>query len=122
MKTKPIILVSGEPKSIFIEIFIKSLNFKKYKCPLILICNKNLFLERAKFLNYKMKLNCINASSFKNFNKNIIDKKKINLIDVNFRKPFNKINSKRYIKNSFEIAFELIKKGVSYKLLNGPIN
>jgi 4-hydroxy-L-threonine phosphate dehydrogenase PdxA len=122
MKTKPIILVSGEPKSIFIEIFLKSLNFKRYKCPLILICNKNLFLEQAKFLNYKMKLNCINLSSLKNFNKNIIDKKKINLIDVNFRKPFNKINSKKYIKNSFKIAFELIKKGVSYKLLNGPIN
>ena len=122
MKTKPIILVSGEPKSIFIEIFIKSLKFKRYKCPLILICNKDLFFEQAKFLSYEVKVNCINLSNLKNLSENIIDKKKINLIDVNLRKPFNIIDSKRYIKNSFEIAFELIRKGVSCKFINGPIN
>ena len=122
MKTKPIIFVSGEPKSIFIEIFIKSLKFKKYKCPLILICNKNIFLEQAKILGFKMKINIINLSNLKNFDYKNFDYKKINLIDINLKKPFNKLNNQKYIKNSFNVAFELIKNGLSYKLINGPIN
>ena len=40
MKIKPIILVSGEPNSIFFEILFKSLK-EKIKSPLILICSKN---------------------------------------------------------------------------------
>ena len=35
----PILIVSGEPKSIFLEIFFKALN-KKAKSPLVLIVNK----------------------------------------------------------------------------------
>ena len=37
MKNKPIIIVNGEPNSIFLEIFFKSLKYKKYKITLILI-------------------------------------------------------------------------------------
>jgi len=40
MKNKPIILVAGEPKSIFFEIFFKAIKNKRYKSPLILICCK----------------------------------------------------------------------------------
>ena len=39
MSIKPIIIVPGEIKSIFFEIFFKSLKIKRYKSPLILICN-----------------------------------------------------------------------------------
>ena len=40
MKNKPILIVPGESKSIFFEIFFKSLKLKKYNSGLILICNK----------------------------------------------------------------------------------
>ena len=45
MKIKPIILVSGEPKSIFFEIFFKSLKKVKLKSPIILICFKKRFKQ-----------------------------------------------------------------------------
>ena len=41
---KPIILVAGDPKSVFLEIFFKSLKKGKYKNPLILIVNKKILL------------------------------------------------------------------------------
>ena len=56
MKNKPLIIVSGEPYSIFSEIFFKifkSSYYKKYKRPIILIGSKNIiefFLLRVKLL------------------------------------------------------------------------
>ena len=40
MKNKPILIVAGQPKSIFLEIYFKSIKKIKYKSPLILICSK----------------------------------------------------------------------------------
>ena len=37
MKSSPILIVAGEPNSIFVEIFIKSLKRVKIKRPIILI-------------------------------------------------------------------------------------
>ena len=37
MNYKPIIVLAGEPNSIFTEIFFKALNSKKFKSPIILI-------------------------------------------------------------------------------------
>ena len=51
MKFKPIIIISGEPKSIFFEIFFKSLKFKKYKSPIILITSKREFFYQKKNIN-----------------------------------------------------------------------
>ena len=42
MKVKPIIIVNGEPNSIFLEIFLKSLKYKNYKSPIILISSLEL--------------------------------------------------------------------------------
>ena len=39
---KPIILVAGDPKSIFLEIFFKSLKSQKINNPLILIVNDKI--------------------------------------------------------------------------------
>ena len=122
MKNKPIILVSGEPNSVFIEIFIKALKFKKYKSPLILICNKEILLKQSKILGYNLKINILNLNNKNSIINNVLDKKKINLIDVKFEKKSNKINNHKYIKNCFKIAFDLIKNGTGYKLINGPIN
>ena len=53
MKNKPIILVAGEPKSIFFEIFFKTLKFKKFKCPIILLASKKILNSQMKKFNYR---------------------------------------------------------------------
>ena len=42
MNKEPIIIVAGEPNSIFLEIFFKSIKSNKFKCPLVLIVSKKL--------------------------------------------------------------------------------
>ena len=51
MKNKPIIIVNGEPNSIFLEIFFKSLKKKNYNSPIILITFKIIYIlyEEIKF-------------------------------------------------------------------------
>ena len=56
MKNKPIIIVNGEPNSIFLEIFFKSLKKKNYNSPIILITSLKLFTYYMKKLNFKKKI------------------------------------------------------------------
>ena len=39
---KPIIIIAGDPKSVFLEIYFKSLKKNKFKNPLILIINEKV--------------------------------------------------------------------------------
>ena len=39
MNYKPILIVAGEPNSIFLEIFFKSIQANHYKSPLIIIAS-----------------------------------------------------------------------------------
>jgi len=112
--SKPIIIVTGDLDSVIFEIFFKSLKKKKIKSPIILICNvKKYKLEKAKY-NFKgMEKTCTLEQIFK---KNL-NPKTIYLLDIELSK-----DQKKYLDKSFKIAFELIKKGVSNKLINGPIN
>jgi len=120
---KPIIIVAGEPNSIFLEIFFKSLKFKVYKSPLILICSKKLLLNQMKKFRFKKKINLIDPLEI---HKIKIRNDNINLIDVelNMSSSLKKISkySQSYIKKCFDVAFKIIKKGSSYKLINGPIS
>jgi len=52
MSYKPILIVAGEPKSIFFEIFFKSIKRKKIKSPLILICCKNILIKEMKYFSF----------------------------------------------------------------------
>jgi len=118
----PIIIVAGEPKSIFLELYIK--NFNKFKKnPLILIANQKLLIDQMKLIKSKKNINILNIKKKINF-KNL-DNKKINLIDISLDyKNLNNINlknSNKYIKKSFETAFELLKKNKNLHLINGPI-
>ena len=61
MKFKPILIVAGEPNSIFFELFFKVIK-KKFKSPIILIASKKLLLKQAKFLKIKVNFNLINIS------------------------------------------------------------
>ncbi|MDC3206153.1 4-hydroxythreonine-4-phosphate dehydrogenase PdxA [Candidatus Pelagibacter sp.] len=121
-KFKPIIVVAGEPNSIFLEIFLKSLK-KTYSSPIILISSHKLLNLQMKKLKYEKKIKLL---EFDKISKYILNNKTINLIDINyaFSKPFEKISSKynSYIAKSFDIAFKIINKGITNKLINGPIS
>ena len=123
MKNKPIIIVAGEPNSVFLETFFKSIKRKKFYKPLILICSSKILKFHMKKFNFKKKINLINPI---NLNINNLNNKSINLIDVKYDQnyTFKKIskNSNKYIKNSFNLAFKIIKSGISDRLINGPIS
>ena len=75
MKNKPTIIVAGEPYSIFLEIFFKSIKLKKYKNPLILICSSKLLKLQMKKLRFKKKIKIRNPS---NINPYDLDNNSIN--------------------------------------------
>ena len=84
MTTKPILIVAGEPYSVFLEIYLKSLKekkIKKLKNPIILICSKKLLVKQMNKLKYKYKIIDVTKS---NLNIKELTNKKINLINVNF--------------------------------------
>ena len=123
MQYKPILIVSGEPNSIFFEIFFKTLKKKIFKSPLILIGSIKLLKLQMKELKYNIKINQISTNSLTNLK---FDNKLINVIDVEYNcsKPFDKISnkSKDYIENCFKIAFKIINQGTTDKLISGPIS
>ena len=52
-KYKPILIVSGEPNSVFLEIFIKTLKLKKFKSPIIIITSLNILKKEMSKMNFK---------------------------------------------------------------------
>ena len=123
MSKEPIIIVGGEPNSIFLEIFFKSINANMYKSPLIIIVSKKLLQEQMKKLGFNFKINDIDKK-IKNFSK--LDNSKINLINVDyeFKKCFEKITNKsnKYIDETFKVALNIIKLNNLSKFINGPIS
>ena len=123
MNYKPILIVAGEPNSIFLEIFFKSILAHHYKSPLIIIASKKLLEQQMMALGFFFEINTIDQN-FKKFN--LLDNKKINLINVEykFKSCFEKISSKSndYIKDSFELALKIIKQNKLSKFINGPIS
>ena len=123
MNYKPILIVNGEPNSIFFEIFFKTLKFKKIKSPIILISSHKLIKLQMRKLRFFKKIKLLN---YNNINYQKLNNKTINLIDVKYNTniAFKKIskNSNKFIYNCFEIAFKLIKKGITNKFINGPVS
>ena len=123
MGKEPIIIVGGEPNSVFLEIFFKSLKTNTYKSPLIIIISKKLLQEQMKKLGFNFKINTINErlNDFSKLNNN-----KINLINVDykFKKCFEKITSKsnKYIDETFKTALNFIKLNNLSKFINGPVS
>ena len=124
MNYKPIIIVLGEPYSIFPEIYFKifSSYIKKLKTPIILIGSINLIIKQMKFFKYKFDYQKIKVSDIQN----VRDNKYMNIIDVdlNLKNTFARNNTKSniYIKNCFDIAFQILEKKKVLGLINGPIN
>ena len=123
MGKEPIIIVGGEPNSIFIEIFFKSLKTNTYKSPLIIIVSKKLLQAQMKKLGFTFKINVINKT-LNDFSK--LNNNQINLINVDykFKKCFDKITSKsnKYIDETFKTALNFIKQNNLSKFINGPIS
>ena len=123
MNKEPIIIVAGEPNSIFLEIFFKSLQMHKYRSPLIIIVSERLLREQMKKLGFFFEINLINKN-FSEFNK--LNNKKINLINVKyeFNNCFEKISSKsnNYLNKTFKTALKILAKNKLSKFINGPIS
>ena len=87
MNIKYIVIVQGEPYSIFSEIIGKFLSKRKIKQKIIIIGNLALFKKQLKKLNYSLVLNSID-----NYQEAI--KMKINFINIDFKgkKIFSKIS------------------------------
>ncbi len=123
MKIKPIIIVAGEPFSIFLEILFKSKKKFKSRNPILLIVSKKLLIKQMKKLKFNFRINEINTNKI-NFKK--LDNKNINLvnIDFKFKNVFDKIsdNSNSYINDSFNLALRLLKQKKFLGLINGPIS
>ncbi len=121
MKNKPIIVLSGDPQSIFFEIFFKSLKKNNFKSPLILISSLKILRSQMKKNKFKRSIRLININDIKKD----LNNKMINIINVDY----DELNSKKqkfkkilYLKKCFEISFKILKMGLSYKFINGPIN
>ncbi len=117
----PIIVVAGEPRSVFLELYIKNLSkFKKY--PLILIASQKLIIDQMKLLKIVKKINIIDIkrTNYKNLNNN-----QINLINVDLvYKSLDEIKVKEsndYIKKCFDVAIFLLNRNKKLNLINGPI-
>ncbi len=122
MNIKKILIILGEPNSTFSEILLKYFNSSKFKnvsSKIILIGSFDLLNKQIKFLKYKNKLNKI-------LDVNHAFKKKINIINVNYKtnKAFSKISDKsnKYIEDCFNLGLKIIKKNKSMVLINGPIS
>lgn len=127
MKTKkPVLIILGEPNSVFTEILSKTLNKitknKRIFYPIILIGSKKLTLSQLRILNLKLDF-------FEIKKKDIFEKKlknKIYFLDVNykFKMAFEKISkkSKSYIDKCFQEGLSILNRGLSDIVVNGPVS
>ena len=121
MSTNYILIVLGEPYSIFSEILGKYFSKKqKFKKKIIIIGNEDLLIKQLKKLKHNFSINKI--LNYKEAKKN-----KINLIDVKFKynKIFDRISSKsnEYIKNCFKKSLQIINNNKNkFVLINGPVS
>ena len=123
MNYKPIIIVAGEPNSIFFEIFFKALKTERFKSPILLIASIDILKLQMKKLRFKKKIKLLTLPEIQ---KTKLDNRSINLISIRYsqNKPFEKLSSKSndYIKLSFDLALKIIKKKITNKFINGPVS
>ncbi len=126
MKNKPILVLLGEPYSVFVEIVLKTYKFnlinKKSYPPIILVGSAKLVEKQIKFFKYKLKTNIILDNEIEKIKNN----KYINIIDIDLKSNdiFTKrnINSKKYLEKSFKTALKILKSGKVQGFINGPIS
>ncbi len=122
----PLLIVLGEPNSIFSEVLFKAYKKKiiqKFNRPILIIGSENLLKLQMKFLKYSLKIKKINSLNFKKLR---LNKNNINIFNVEykFKKTFDVIsnNSKKYISDCFKIAMKLLNENSAFALINGPVS
>ncbi len=119
MKNKSVVIICGDPESTFNEILIKTLKNKVYKnskFPIIIVCSEKLFQKELSKIKIKIKIQ-------KFENQNNLRKNKIYIIDIPLeKKKLSLIKKNEYIKKSFDVGLNLLKKNNSLALINGPIS
>ena len=114
MSINNLLIVTAEPKSVFLEILFKYLNsnnkFLKKK-RLVLVGNKKIIDKEAKINNYKKKI-------YQIYDFGGAIKDKLNIIDVEIKKK----NYKKYISECFKKSISIIKKNQDIALINGPVD
>ena len=122
MKIDKILIILGEPNSIFSEVlfkYFKNTKLNSIKKNIILIGSYELIIKQMKILNYKFKINLI--SNIRKSKKN-----KINMINVNykFKNAFSQISTKSnsYLVDCFDLALSIMKTNKKIALMNGPIS
>ena len=122
MNINKILIVLGEPNSIFSEIlfkYFKKNKSKSFRKKIILIGNNELLIKQMKKLNFKFNINLIDNINHSKANE-------INMINVNFKfkKEFTKISSKsnEYLTKCFDLAINILKNNKQIALLNGPVS
>ena len=73
MNSKAILIVSGEPNSIFLEIYFKILKTKKIASPLILITSEKFLKLHMKKLKFKKKIRFLKDTNLEKYNLDNID-------------------------------------------------
>ncbi len=123
MSIKPILIVAGEPNSIFLEIYFKAIKVLKIKSPLILIASAKLVKLQMKKLNVKKKIKIIEEEEIIHSK---LNNKNINILNIKYKqsKTFDVISSKsnKYISECFDAAIKILKTKKTNKLINGPIS
>ncbi len=123
MKHEIILIVNGEPNSIFSEIFLKSLDKIKTQKPLVYIFSKKLLKLQMKKLNLKKNIKLIDHNKLRNYR---LNNNSINLINIDYdqKNAYEKISnkSKKFISRSFKLAFKIIRSEKIKRFINGPIS
>ena len=117
MNFKPIIIICGEPNSIFSEILVKSFKKYKFKKPIVLIGSYRLISLQLKKLNLRWKINKINN----NYLLKDLKKNTVSIIDIDYNgKILNQNHDKlilphpRMIKRNF-VLLPLFEVNKSWK-------
>ena len=114
MSINNLLIVTAEPKSVFLEILFKFLNSKDKiikKKRLVLVGNKKIIDKEAKINSYKKKIYQI--YDFRNAIKD-----NLNIIDIKIKKK----NYKKYISECFNKSISILKKNQDIALINGPVD
>jgi len=119
MKNKSVVIICGDPESTFNEILIKTLKkkiYKKSKFPVIIVCSEKIFEKELKKLKTKIK--------FQKYENQInLRKNRVYIIDIPLKKGnLSLIKKNEYIKKSFDVGLNLLKKNNLLALINGPIS
>ncbi len=122
MNIDKILILLGEPQSVFLENMFKYFSSsigKKNKKEIIIIGSLSLIKLHMKKLKYNFKFNLIKDVKFSKINS-------LNLIDVKFKpKNFNsKISSysNDYLNKCFKLSLKILKREKNIVLINGPIS